>query len=77
MNEGFTNALKKSCEHEMDPSFSKQTVRLAEADYPTHVMVSVAECILRKSRMKEPAYAKLPTEKKQGGGDRKPASLVP
>lgn len=44
----FTNALKKSCRHLISESFSKQLERLKAAAYPSHLLISVAESILKK-----------------------------
>lgn len=44
----FFNCLKKSCPHLMHESFSQQCKRLENAGYPSHVLVSVAEGVLKK-----------------------------
>lgn len=41
------NALEKSCVHALHSSFTQQVDRMEKAGYPRHVVVSVAETILK------------------------------
>ncbi|XP_064468305.1 uncharacterized protein LOC135379006 [Ornithodoros turicata] len=48
------NVLQKSCPHQMAECLQRQTERLHRAGYPTHVVVSVAEALLRQIRAHGP-----------------------
>lgn len=45
------NTLRKSCLHRIRSSFEKQTGRLTAAGFPSHLLVAVAETIMKKSRV--------------------------
>lgn len=48
----LTNALKKSCQHLINVSFTKQVKHLCDSEYPNHIIVSVAEGLLRQIQSK-------------------------
>lgn len=59
----FTNALKKSCEHLISSGFDQQVLRLLAAGYPKHILVAVAEGLLRKRCLVENDGSQLAREK--------------
>lgn len=64
------SALRKSCPERMSESFNEQIGRLRTAGYPTHVLVSVSEGILKfNSSKKTPAC--------QGLADTRKVAVIP
>ena len=65
MNLCFTNALKKSCFHQAQVSFDAQVSRLRLAEYPEHLLTSVAGALLKKLKIEGGANAVIiPKEKR-------------
>ncbi|XP_077516777.1 uncharacterized protein LOC144127755 [Amblyomma americanum] len=46
----FRNALNRSCFHTVEESLMKQTARLGAAGYPSELLVSVAEGVLKEKK---------------------------
>ncbi|CAN7984442.1 unnamed protein product, partial [Ixodes hexagonus] len=43
----YAHALRRSCYHKIQHSFDRQTERLADAGFPSHVLTAVAESLLK------------------------------
>ncbi|XP_064470235.1 uncharacterized protein LOC135384986 [Ornithodoros turicata] len=49
INTCFRNAINKSCPHSMSHSMHQQAIRLEKSGYPTTLLTTVAESLLRKT----------------------------
>lgn len=69
----FTNALKKSCVHQVHSAVEAQVSRLRDTGYPEHVIVAVCEAVRRR----EGLPGKGAETSVQDGSERRKTAVIP